>query len=68
MIKLNRKAFEKYQAEKGWSNTELAKKMGINLVQVWRVKEEHNRPGCIFIAGALKAFPKASFDDLFFRP
>lgn len=68
MIKLDREAFEKYQAEKNWNDTELAEKMGINRVQVWRVKEGHNEPGRDFIAGALKVFPDASFDELFFLP
>jgi len=65
MIKLNRTTFEKYQAEKGWDDTELAEKMGINRSQIWRVKEGRNEPGRSFIAGALKAFPEATFDELF---
>ena len=65
MIKLNREAFEKYQAYKGWNDTELAEKMGINRVQVWRVKVGHNEPGRDFIAGTLMVFPEASFDELF---
>jgi len=68
LIKLNREAFDKHQAEKKWNDTELAENMGINRVQVWRVKEGHNQPGRDFIAGALKVFPDASFDELFFLP
>lgn len=68
MIKLNRAEFEKHQAAKGWNDTELAKNMGINRSQVWRVKEGKNEPGRDFIAGALKAFPEASFDELFILP
>ncbi|MCK9324462.1 MAG: hypothetical protein M0P69_03105 [Bacteroidales bacterium] len=68
MIKLNRNAFEKLQSIKGWSDTELAEKMSIDRVQVWRVKEGHNGPGRAFIAGALKVFPEASFDELFILP
>lgn len=68
MIKLNREVFEKYQTAKGWNDTQLAGEMGINRVQVWRVKEGHNEPGRDFIAGALKVFPEASFDELFILP
>lgn len=68
MIKLNRERFEEHQKVKGWNDTELAEKMGINRVQIWRVKEGHNEPGRDFIAGALKVFPEASFDELFFMP
>ncbi len=68
MIKLNIDTFEAYQAKKGLSDSELAVKMGINRTQVWRVKEGHNEPGRDFIAGALKVFTDASFDDLFFIP
>lgn len=68
MIKLNREAFEKYQKEKGLNDTELAKIMGINRTQIWRVKEGHNEPGKDFIVGALRAFPEASFEELFFIP
>lgn len=68
MIKLKRDTFEKYQNDNKWNDTELAEKMGVNRVQVWRVKEGHNEPGRDFIAGALKVFPDASFDDLFFLP
>ncbi|MHB1167389.1 MAG: hypothetical protein ACYC4E_02245 [Carboxydocellales bacterium] len=68
MIRLNREVFERYQAYKGWNDTELAEKMGINRVQVWRVKVGHNEPGRDFIAGTLMVFPEASFDELFILP
>lgn len=68
MIKLNREAFEKYQAKKQLNDTTLAENMGISYTQVWRVKEGHNEPGRDFIAGALKVFPEASFDELFILP
>lgn len=68
MIKINREVFEKYQKDKGLNDTELAKIMGINRTQVWRVKEGHNEPGKDFIVGTLKAFPEATFEELFFIP
>jgi len=67
-ILLRRIAFEEYQKMEGWSDSELAKRMGVNKTQVWRVKEGHNNPGRDFIAGALKVFPEASFDELFYLP
>lgn len=67
-ILLKRNVFEEYQFKEGWSDSELAKKMGVNKTQVWRVKGGHNNPGRDFIAGALKAFPQASFDELFYLP
>lgn len=67
-ILLSRKEFEDRQKKEGWSNSELAKRMGVNKTQVWRVKEGHNNPGRDFIAGALKVFPEAAFEELFYLP
>lgn len=66
VIKLNKQALEKRQKDAGLNDTELAKAMGVNRSQIWRVKENKNDPGEEFIAGALKAFPDATFDELFF--
>lgn len=66
VIKLNRPVFEKKQKDAGLNDTELARAMGVNRSQVWRVKENKNDPGEEFIAGVLKAFPGATFDELFF--
>ena len=66
LIKLNRENFERHQKAKGWSDKELAQRMGIHRVQIWRVKEGHNEPGRDFIAGSLKVFSEASFEELFF--
>lgn len=68
MIRLKRDALEKLQSEMQWNDTALAEHMGINRVQIWRVKEGHNEPGRDFIAGILKAFPNVSFEDIFFLP
>lgn len=66
VIKLNRTAFEKKQKEAGFdTDTKLARAMGINRTQVWRVKEGKSDPGEEFIAGALKAL-KVGFDEIFF--
>lgn len=68
MIKLKREALEKRQAENNWNDTVLAEKIGVNRTQVWRVKEGRNEPGREFIAGVLRAFPDASFDEFFHVP
>ena len=45
---------------------ELAKAMGISLSQVYRVREGKRRVNQKFIVGAIKAFPKHKFEDLFY--
>ena len=68
MVKINREAFERLQAQYDMNDTELAHKMGINRTQVWRVKAGKNDPGTDFVAGALRAFPGVKFDELFILP
>ncbi|MCI1696272.1 hypothetical protein [Aneurinibacillus aneurinilyticus] len=70
-IKLRVDVLEKLQREKQWTDTELAKRMGISRSRLWRAKlpEDHTEycsPGESLITGALLAFPEKSFDDLFF--
>jgi transcriptional regulator with XRE-family HTH domain len=70
-IKLRVKVLEQLQNEQGWTDTKLAKQMGISRSRLWRAKlpEDHNEyctPGEKLINGALKAFPNKTFDDLFF--
>lgn len=71
VIKLDVDAFNNAAAEQGWTDTELASKMGISTTQLWRVRladtdPRHNDPGPDFVAGALRAFPHKKFEDLFF--
>ena len=66
-VKLNVKAFEENQ--RIYKLTEVSKcaeKMEMSQSQLWKVKMGIHNPGKNFIAGALKAFPSASFDELFF--
>lgn len=70
-IKLRVEVLESLQKERGWNDKELAKRMEISRSRLWRAKlnEDHPEycsPGKSLIAGALKAFPEKSFDDLFF--
>jgi len=46
--------------------SELAQAMGISVSQVYRVREGKRRINQKFIIGAIKAFPKHKFDDLFY--
>ncbi|MCL6557627.1 MAG: helix-turn-helix domain-containing protein [Firmicutes bacterium] len=67
-IKLNLKAFQ--ELTKGLKDSEIAERMGISTVQLWRVRlpdddPRHNDPGEDFIAGLLSAFPGIKFEDVF---
>lgn len=69
MVKLNIKAFEENQRKYNLTEEgKCAEKMEISSSQLWKVKMGIHNPGKDFIAGALKAFPSASFDELFFLP
>jgi DNA-binding XRE family transcriptional regulator len=70
-LKLRVDKLEELQTENSWTDTELAKRMGISRSRLWRAKlpAEHNEycsPGESLIIGVLKAFPEKKFDDLFF--
>lgn len=70
-IKLRIEMLKILQNNKGWSDKELAKKMGISRSRLWRARLPENHkdycsPGESFIVGALNAFPNQKFEDLFF--
>ena len=70
-IKLRVDVLNKLQANNNWTDTELAKQMGISRSRLWRAKlpqdhPEYCSPGESLIIGVLKAFPNKKFDDLFF--
>ena len=46
--------------------SELAQAMGISVSQVYRVREGKRSINQKFIVGAIKAFPKHKFEDLFY--
>ena len=53
--------------DKNYKNlSELAGVMGISVSQVYRVREGKRSINQKFIIGAIKAFPKHKFDDLFY--
>ncbi|BAU28986.1 hypothetical protein DFP93_103166 [Aneurinibacillus soli] len=70
-IRLRVEVLEGLQKQEKWTDTELAKQMGISRSRLWRAKlpvdhVEYCSPGESLIAGALKAFPDKGFYDLFF--
>ena len=46
--------------------SELAEAMGISISQIYRVREGKRTINQKFIVGAIKAFPKHKFEDLFY--
>lgn len=46
--------------------SELAQVMGISISQIYRVREGKRSINQKFIVGAIKAFPKHKFEDLFY--
>ena len=46
--------------------SQLARAMGISTAQVYRVREGKRPINQKFIIGAMKAFPRRRFDDLFY--
>ena len=53
--------------DKNYGNlSELAQAMGISVSQIYRVREGKRAINQKFIIGAIKAFPKHKFDDLFY--
>ena len=57
--------FEFYDG--GYKNlSELAQAMGISVSQIYRVREGKRSINQKFIVGAIKAFPKHKFEDLFY--
>jgi hypothetical protein len=68
-VKLNIKAFEENQNKYNLKEEgKCAQRMEISPSQLWKVKAGIHDPGKDFIAGALKSFPRTSFDELFFLP
>ena len=64
-MKIKTRVFELVEGKYA-SLSELAHKMGISVSQVYRVKTGKRNINEKFIAGAVKAFPQHSLDQLFF--
>jgi len=55
-----------FDLEKDISLADIAALLGISISQIYRIKHNERRIGEKFIIGALGAFPKYKFDDLFY--
>jgi len=64
-MKIKTRVFELIEG-KDTSLSELAHDMGISVSQIYRVKTGKRNINQKFIAGAMKAFPQYSMDELFF--
>lgn len=64
-LMLNIQKTLEFMEQKGWSETDLANKIGCSRVQVYRVLRGQRAPGNEFIAGLLSACREMGFNDLF---
>lgn len=63
-VVVNKERLAKLLEEKGWDEKELAERMGVSYVTVYRVLEGQRGPGNEFIAKLLKACG-SDFEELF---
>ncbi|MHA6481310.1 helix-turn-helix domain-containing protein [Paenibacillus sp. strain BS8-2] len=71
-MRLQADKLEEAQKEKGWNESEMARRMGISRSRLWRAKLDVSHPsycspGPTLIAGVLKAFPEKGFTHFFDR-
>lgn len=64
-LALNLPKLNEYMTFKGWGEKELAEKMGVSYITVYRVFRGQRDPGNEFIAKLLNACKGAEFDQLF---
>jgi transcriptional regulator with XRE-family HTH domain len=60
--------FFRLAAERGWTRDELARRTGLSVVMIDKLKAGTKLPGRRTIEGVLAAFPEYSYADLFGRP
>ncbi|WP_231563760.1 MULTISPECIES: helix-turn-helix transcriptional regulator [Anoxybacillus] len=65
-IKINFRKLREYMRNNNWDEKDLAEKMGVAYVTVYRVLRKKREPGNEFIAKLLNAFEGATFDELFY--
>lgn len=65
-IKIKFEKLREYMRRNSWDEKDLAKKMGVAYVTVYRVLRKKREPGNEFIAKLLNAFEGATFDELFY--
>ncbi|NGP56812.1 helix-turn-helix transcriptional regulator [Paenibacillus thiaminolyticus] len=64
-VVLNNPFVQDLMLKRGWEEQDLANKIGVSKVQVYRVIRGQRFPGNEFIAGVVKTFPDAEFNQLF---
>jgi transcriptional regulator with XRE-family HTH domain len=64
-LAINKKKLKEYMNFKEWDERELAKRMGVDYVTVYRVFKGQRSPGNEFIAKLIKACEGAEFEQLF---
>ncbi|MEK5477555.1 helix-turn-helix transcriptional regulator [Paenibacillus sp. FSL R5-0407] len=64
-LNINLEKLQEYMVAKGWSEPDLAEKVGVSRVQVYRVLRGQRAPGNEFIAGLLNACREMGLNDLF---
>jgi len=64
-MRLNIEYIKQLQDEKGWSNAQLAMKMGVSKAHVGRILNGKRDAGTKVISGIIRAFPNESLDKLF---
>lgn len=64
-LNINLEKLQEYMETKGWSEPDLAEKIGVSRVQVYRVLRGQRAPGNEFIAGLLSSCREMGLNDLF---
>ena len=64
-MKPNINYIKQLQTKKGWSNAQLAMKMGVSKAHVGRIFSGKREAGNKVISGIVKAFPNEPLDKLF---
>lgn len=65
-IKIKFEVLREYMRRNNWDEKDLAEKMGVAYVTVYRVLRKKREPGNEFIAKLLNVFEGATFDELFY--
>ena len=55
-----------FELNRFYNMTELADMLGVSVSYLYRIKEGNRKIGQTLIIGALLAFPKRKFEDLFY--
>ncbi|MED3785206.1 helix-turn-helix transcriptional regulator [Geobacillus stearothermophilus] len=65
-VKIKHEKLREYMRRNNWSEKDLAEKMGVSYVTVYRVLRKKREPGNEFIAKLLNVLKGATFEELFY--